>query len=211
MSTVVIANVLYLDGVLFQSRDKQQSQQLLSSTQPQTIPVEIKNKIDGLTADITSLTTQIAQLKIDIENVQSKKSEPIQQKQQSPSTTTATSAREYYIPLGTGSTTNNQWEDVAGAETYLDPASYTGIRHVYFEASLRIPVANGTVYARLYNVTDNHPVWYSEVSTSKGTSTRMVSENITLDKGNKLYRVQMKTSLQYPSYLDFARIKIEVK
>lgn len=121
------------------------------------------------------------------------------------------SVKEFYIPLGTGYTQNNDWENAYAAESAIDTAVYGEIKEVYFEANLRLPVANGTVYARLYNVTDNHPVWNSEVSTSQGTSTHLISSAITLDAGNKLYRVQIKTSLQYPSYLDFSRVKIQTK
>lgn len=119
--------------------------------------------------------------------------------------------KEYFIPLGTGYTEKNEWIDVAGTDTSIDPANYGKIKSTVYEASMRIPVANGTMYARLYNVTDKHPVWFSEVSTSAGTSTTVTSGNITLDAGNKLYRVQIKTSLQYPSYLDFSRIRITIE
>lgn len=115
---------------------------------------------------------------------------------------------ENYVPLGTGSTTKNEWEDINGAESYINTASYPNIKTVYFEVSMRVPTKNGRVSARLYNVTDKHPVWFSEVSTEQDKSTFVGSAPITLDAGNKLYRVQMKTSLQYESILDFAKIKI---
>ena len=124
---------------------------------------------------------------------------------------TTSGVKEYYIPFGTGFTQNNKWEDVSGTDTMIDPANYGTIVSVIFEAGMRIPVANGTMYARLYNKTDDHPVWLTEVSTSAGVSTMVKSQPITLDAGNKLYRVQISTSLQYPSYLDFARLHITVK
>lgn len=126
-------------------------------------------------------------------------------------TTVVRGPKDYYIPLGTGYTQSNEWVDVAGTDTTIDPANYGKIKSAIFEASMRIPVANGTMYARLYNVSDKHPVWFSEVSTSAGVSTTMTSGNMTLDAGNKLYRVQIKTSLQYPSYLDFTRIRITIE
>ncbi len=120
------------------------------------------------------------------------------------------SVKEFFIPLGPGSTQNDQWEDITGAGAYIDTGSYANIQTVYFEVSMRIPTKNGTVYARLYDVTDKHPVWFSDVSTSSDTST-FVAAKIKLDQGNKQYRVQMKTTLKYPSTLDFARIKIITK
>lgn len=116
--------------------------------------------------------------------------------------------KEFYIPLGTGYTESNQWTDVDGTDTTINPANYGKIVQVTFQASMHIPVANGTVYARLFNVTANHPVWFSEIGTGEGSTTTVSSGNITLDQGDNLYRVQIQTSLQYPSYLDFSRIRI---
>lgn len=122
----------------------------------------------------------------------------------------ASSVKEYFIPLGSGSTQNNQWEDIPGVEAYIDTNSYAQIQTVYFEVSMGIPTKNGVVSARLYNVTDKHPVWFSEVSTDSDTS-KLVATQIKLDPGNKQYRVQMKTTLSYTSVLDFARVKIITK
>lgn len=115
---------------------------------------------------------------------------------------------ETYVPLGSGRTSMDQWEDLKGIESYINTESYPPMTNVYFEVALRIPTKNGRVSARLYNVTDNHPVWNSEVSTENETSTFIGSRSLQLDPGNKLYRVQLKTTLKYESLLDFARIKI---
>ncbi|MBP9699903.1 hypothetical protein KBD71_01320 [Candidatus Woesebacteria bacterium] len=115
---------------------------------------------------------------------------------------------ETYVPLGGGKTSLDQWEDLKGIEGYINTESYPPITNVYFEVALRIPTKNGKVSARLYNVTDNHPVWNSEVSTENETSTFIGSRSLQLDPGNKLYRVQLKTTLRYESILDFSRIKI---
>lgn len=117
---------------------------------------------------------------------------------------------ESYVPFGSGTTQNDQWEDLPGVESYIDTAKYPGIHTVYFEVSMSIPTKNGVVSARLYNVTDKHPVWFSEVSTDSDVG-KLVTTKIQLDTGNKLYRVQMKTSLRYHSILDFARVKIITK
>lgn len=116
--------------------------------------------------------------------------------------------KEIYIPLGTGSVKSFDWKDLAGIEVYFDPANYGKIKQVTFEASLRIPTANGWVYARLYNVNDSLPLIESEVSAEGDWGTRVESNPIPLSSGNKLYRVQMKTSMDYNGVLDLARIKI---
>lgn len=117
-------------------------------------------------------------------------------------------ANEYYIAFGSGETMSDQYEDIPGVAVYIDTTKYHSIRGVTFEASLRIPTANGTVYAQLFNATDGHPVWFSEVSTQANNSQLVISAPITLDSGNKLYKVQMKTTLKYQSILDQARVHI---
>ncbi len=124
-----------------------------------------------------------------------------------PSPTPQAIALESYVPLGTGKTSNDQWEDIPGTEGYIDTASYPSIQKVYFEVNMYIPTKNGRVSARLYNVTDKHPVWNSEVSSEKEVGSLLAAQ-INLDQGNKLYRVQMKTTLKYESILSFARVKI---
>lgn len=117
-------------------------------------------------------------------------------------------AKEIYIPLGTGSVKSFEWADLSGVEVYFDPANYGKIKQVTFEASLRIPTANGRVFARLYSVNDKLGIYESEVSAEGDWGTRVESKPVPLSSGNKLYRVQMKTSMDYPGVLDMARIKI---
>lgn len=109
--------------------------------------------------------------------------------------------------MGSGETIKNEWEDVAGTDVYVNTANFASIKETYFEVSMHIPTKNGLMSARLYNVTDKHPVWYSDVWTDQDKSTFLAAK-ISLDSGNKLYRVQVKTSLEYQSLLDSARIKI---
>lgn len=119
-----------------------------------------------------------------------------------------TAVKEIYIPFGSGSTKSTDWVELAGMESVLDSANYPNIKSMIFEASLRIPTANGRIYAKLYNVTDKHDVWGSEVSSEGPTSYRAESANITLSPGRKLYRVMMKSTMGYEAFLDWARIKI---
>lgn len=121
---------------------------------------------------------------------------------------TASSVKEYFIPLGSGTSSSDDWADVSGAQSYIDSLQYGAIKKVTFEASVHIPTGNQTAYIRLYNETDKHPVWYSDLSLSGGTPQLLISNSITLDIGNKLYQVQIKTQLKYPAVLDQARIHI---
>lgn len=123
-------------------------------------------------------------------------------------TQSTSSANEFYVPFGNGETISEQWQDVPGLQAYIDSSKYGKIKTATFEAAMRIPTANGRVYAQLYNVTDSHPVWFSEVSMEGNTSKLVISSPIALDTGNKLYKVQMKTTLKYLSILDQARVHI---
>ncbi len=125
-----------------------------------------------------------------------------------PQTQTNQSIKEYYIPLGTGSTTSDSWQDQTGTDTTINTVDYNSIKEVYFEVNMHIPTKNGQVQARLYNVTDKAIVSGSTVSTDAGVSTKIVSPKINLSLGSKTYRVQMLSTLKYQANLDLARIRI---
>lgn len=201
---VVFVNIGFLDYLYFSNRSQlQRIQQIQQAVQT---PLPVTTELPGSVCSSSCITA--------IENATASALATIptskQISSQAPSKTTGL-PKDYFIPLGTGFTQNNNWTDVGGTDITINPADYGKIKQVIFQASMHIPVANGTIYARLYNVTDDHPVWYSEVSTGAGSSVMVSSANITLDPGSKLYRVQIKTSLQYPSYLDFSRIKITIQ
>ena len=121
------------------------------------------------------------------------------------------SANEYYISIGSGVNTSTDWRDVSGAQVYVDPSRYTLIKATTFEASMYIPNGNQIAYARLYNVTDKHPVWNSELSIDGGSAKLLISDPIVLDAGNKLYQVQMQSQLSGPTNLVESRIHIITK
>ncbi len=202
---LIIGNLVILNVFFFQQRNEEK---IVTNSVPLSTPESFP--MDGCGPACQRV------LERKIENIADAVATIAALPQPSTSTTKATATKapqplENYVPLGTGSTTNNEWEDISGAEGYINTQSYPNISTVYFETSLRIPTKNGRVYARLYNVTDKHPVWNSEVSTDQDKSTFVGSSPITLDAGNKVYRVQMKTTLQYESILDFARVKIITK
>ncbi len=117
--------------------------------------------------------------------------------------------KEYFIPFGTGTNQTSDWADIPGSQTTIDFGSYNNIKEVHFETSVSVPTGNETVWVRLFNVSDKHPVWYSEVSTIN--SNLVISPAIIYDSGSKVYQVQMKTQLQYLANLVQARIHIILK
>lgn len=126
---------------------------------------------------------------------------------------TSPQVKEYYIPLGTGQTESGDWQDISGASAYVDSANYPNIKQVVFEVTAHVPNATQDVQVRLFDQTDQHPIWYSDISFSGlgNTSQLVTSAPITLDVGNKLYSVQMKTQLQATTLLDQARIHITLQ
>jgi hypothetical protein len=119
------------------------------------------------------------------------------------------SVKEYFIPFGTGTNQSSDWTDVPGAQATVDFGGFSPIHKILFEATISIPTANQTASVRLYNVTDKHPVWYSEMTMTNNVYT--VSPPLLYDPGAKTYQVQMKTQLQYTANLSLARIHILLK
>ena len=122
--------------------------------------------------------------------------------------TVSSSAKEYYVPLGSGTNTTDEWTDIAGASASIDTASYGRIKQATFEATVTVPSGSQKIWVRLFNATDKHPVWFSEVTTDSSGPILLMSPAITLDKGNKVYQVQMKTQLKNLTNLVQSRMRI---
>ncbi len=120
----------------------------------------------------------------------------------------SSSPHETYIPLGSGTTSKSDWDDMTATETVIDTANFGNIKEAYFIASLSNPTQNGQAEAQLFDVTDKHPVWDSNVVMNGPSSQTITSGKISLDNGNKLYRVQLKSSLSVPVSLTNGRIRI---
>lgn len=117
-------------------------------------------------------------------------------------------AKETYVPLGSGTVASADWQEIGGLEAVIDRANYSQIKSIIFEGSLSIPTGNGVVSAKLFNVTDKHEVWFSQIEVQGAASQRTESKEISLSSGRKLYRVMMKSSMSYEAILKDARIKI---
>ncbi len=116
--------------------------------------------------------------------------------------------KDYFIPLGSGTNQSSDWMDVPGVQATVDFGQYANVKEIHFEASVYLPNAAEQVWVRLFNKTDQHPVWNSDVSMNDNASGYLVSLPITYDKGVKLYQVQMKTQLQAAANLVQARIHV---
>lgn len=126
---------------------------------------------------------------------------------------TSPQVKEYYVPLGTGQANSADWQNIAGAQAYVNSANYPHIKQAVFEVTVHVPNATQDVFVRLFNATDQHPVWYSDVTFSGigNTPQLLISQPVNVDSGNKLYTVQIKTQLQAATVLDQARIHITLQ
>lgn len=152
--------------------------------------------------------TQIADLKQQLAKI----STPvIKETQKTVSTPVDTYVKEYYVYIGDGNSTAKDWTDVSWLKVDIDTAKYKKIKSVRFEGTLSNPSGVGTVSVRLFNKTDQHPVWFSDLSMEGPTDTFKQSDSITLDSGNKTYQVQMKSTLGAKVFAYSARVKITLE
>lgn len=178
-------NLLFLDIVVFSQQKPQPPAQVVVESVP--APTQ---------ADTSCSSSCIAKIDEKLKTVQPN------------SVVSVSPAREFYVTLGSGTTKSSDYEDILSAEAYIDTGNYASIKQASVELFLRNPTGNGRVYAKLYNVTDKHDVWFSEVFIEGGGPVTKKEMPITLDRGNKLYRVMMKSTMKYDGWLDNARIKI---
>ncbi|MBI4098346.1 MAG: hypothetical protein HY426_04905 [Candidatus Levybacteria bacterium] len=115
--------------------------------------------------------------------------------------------KDQFIYFGSGSSSSGDWKDVGGLQATFNLGDYVNVKEIRFEASVSV-VASQMVYVRLFNKSDNHPVWNSEVTAKDGLTSYVVSEPILYDKGEKIYQVQMKTQLGNLANLGQARLHI---
>lgn len=117
--------------------------------------------------------------------------------------------KEYFIPLGAGSGSTDDWANVDGLIANVDLGTFQNIKEISFEVSVNVPTANQIVWVRLYNKTDKHPVWNSEVNFN-GAGGYVASQPLIYDKGERMYQVQIKTQLKYPANIAQSRLHIKL-
>lgn len=118
-------------------------------------------------------------------------------------------AQEFFVPFGAGSgQSQGTYTTLGSVQSYVNMSQYTGVQTVTFEVSATIPNGNQTIYIQLYDATDGYAIPGSQVTMSGGTPQLLISPNLTLPTGNKLYQVQINTQLNSPITIDQARLHI---
>lgn len=207
---LLFLNLIYLDILLIQGAgSKQKIIQRFESITNQVVSPE-KNQVQNTNICPQSCINQINQaLASSKPVVLSPTATPVPVINQPSLQNSGSQAKEYYVPFGSGSGSSADWQDVAGLSASVDSNSYGSIKNITFEASLHVPTGNETASVRLYNSTDGHPVWNSELNFNGNTnSVLLVSPSVNLDSGNKVYKVQLKTQLQFQAILDQSRLHI---
>ena len=115
--------------------------------------------------------------------------------------------KEAYLPIGGGKTQSDAYQAIPAAQISVDSANFQNLKEVTFEVFFHIPTGNGQGYVKLYNVTDGHDVWFSEVA-GIGDQVNKRETKIKLDPGKKTYQVMAKSTLKYEMIIDQARLKI---
>ncbi len=114
--------------------------------------------------------------------------------------------REFYVPLGSGTTAeNDKWVDIYGAQATVNTDNYPGIKTAYFEVVMHVPNGQGELKAKLLETT--LPFSYGEILRTQSGTGQLVSTPIVLQKGNRNYRVQLNNQIG-TGILDSARIRI---
>ena len=116
------------------------------------------------------------------------------------------SIREYFIPLGSGNTSNTEWADVPSAQATINSDRYGEIVSIYFEASLS--AINGTIEARILDKTSSEVITESNISHNTSEYVWRSSKPFSVGPGGKTYIVQMKSSTGEVVEMSQARLKV---
>lgn len=104
--------------------------------------------------------------------------------------------QDAYIQIsGSGSTQNTGWTDVVGTDFSFDVThDFDKGAKFAWEGFLRISNANGTAFARIFDVTHGIGVDGSDIYVAnKGDFTRANSINMNFWSGRNVYRIQIKS------------------
>jgi len=189
-----------------QGTPKQQETRDSSLAEPTPSRIVSSNTCANCESDIKQLKTDVSTLETIVSGITA--SWPNTAQSSAPITSVI---KEVTVTFGSYDTISKVYVDAPGLNAYIDTGNYPPIAKAQFEATMRIPTANGQVYAQVFDKTDGHPVWGSELISETDTAYIKQSGNLSLPSGNKLYQVQVKSTLGYQAFVESARIKLYFK
>lgn len=114
--------------------------------------------------------------------------------------------KEQTIFIGSGSSSDTNWDDIDTASVELNSYNYPSVKRVVFEATLSI--LGGEAGARLINKTTGEVIYPSVVSHNTSTATTKLSSSFNLDRGSNVYVVQLRSSSNEMAVLDGSRLRM---
>jgi len=113
-------------------------------------------------------------------------------------------AKVSYIPLISEAAVGSEdWQDILPSDFYFDLKDYPTAKNVRFEVYLK-----GNTSVRLYDLTNKRAVDYSDLSSSSEAFELQRSSDLTIWRGNNLYRLQGRTLSGFQGYIKEAKLKI---
>lgn len=192
---------------------------------PKTLPAaSLEDRVKALEDLVTKLVTQVNNLKPSSSSSQSSTSNltsvesavtelkaRVSVLEKATPAAASSSTATTYIPLGSGGTyTNTDWVSLPEYEVSLDPVNFPNYSGMTLEVTFRMDDPSGTASVRLYNVTDSSAT-SSQLDSTTSTATTftlMSSSSFKLATGNKVYRLQVKSSAGKNLIVQTARIKV---
>lgn len=114
--------------------------------------------------------------------------------------------REYFVPLGTGATTHQEWSDVESLQATVNGDRYGEVVAVYFEGSMKS--VNGKAEARLLDRTTSSVIHQSNIEHEGSEFGWVISKAFELFAGGKTYMVQMRSNTGEKVEMNGARLRI---
>lgn len=113
-----------------------------------------------------------------------------------------------FFRLTDGSATGIDWTPVTGSEFWLSQELYGNVKQISWEGWLSVTDGNGVAMARLYDITNNRAVDFSEVRVGGGTKASFYSQALAIWRGQNQYRIEVKSSTGYAVAISEARLRI---
>lgn len=120
--------------------------------------------------------------------------------------------KEIFIPIGSGSSNSDKFEDLAGTDVTVDFSKYPPIEFMVFEASIWVVGGNGKAWGQIKTVSDNNPLIQSQISSISPSGEVKTSSYLPIPTSVKTYRMMAKTDItNFAAHIENARIKITLK
>lgn len=130
--------------------------------------------------------------------------------QKASKSTVKSATKEAFLSLADGVLVAGDWARIPGTEFWFDQSLYGNVTKVTWEGYLQVKDGNGIASARLYDVTNNRAVDFSEINITSGVKSSFFSLPLAIWRGQNQYRVEVKSSTGYGVSITQARLRIGI-